>query len=54
MLKAIKYNLVACLILFIIASYGLYKDKKYKDLTMGTLIGFLGSTMLIYANMCGN
>lgn len=51
MLKAIKYNLVACLILFIIASYGLYKDKKYKDLTMGTLIGFLGSTLLIYANV---
>lgn len=52
MLKAIKYNLVACLILLIIASYGVYKDKKYKDLTMGILIGFLGATLLIYANVC--
>lgn len=52
MLKAIKYNLVTCLILFIIASYGLYKDKKYKGLTMGALIGFLGATLLIYANAC--
>lgn len=52
MLKAIKYNLIACLILLIIASYGALKDKKYKDLTMGTLIGFLGSTLLIYANVC--
>lgn len=52
MLKAIRNNLIACLILFIIASYGLYKDKKYKDLTMGTLIGFLGATLLIYTNVC--
>ena len=52
MLKAIKYNLIACLILLIIAGYGVYKDKKYKDLTMGILVGFLGSTLLIYANVC--
>ncbi|MFR4763544.1 MAG: hypothetical protein ACLT9V_03295 [Anaerococcus obesiensis] len=52
MLKAIRYNLVACLILLIIASYGVYKDKKYKDLTMGTLVGFLGATLLIYSNVC--
>lgn len=52
MLKAIKYNILACLILLIIANYGIYKDKKYKDLTMGTLIGFLVSTLLIYANVC--
>lgn len=51
MLKAIKYNLVACLILLIIVSYGVYKDKNYKDMAMGTLIGFLGSTLLIYANV---
>lgn len=51
MLKAIKYNLMACLILLIIASYGVYKDKKYKDMAMGTLIGFLGATILIYANI---
>lgn len=53
MLKAIKYNLIACLILLIIASYGVYKDKKYKDVAMGTLIGSLGATLLIYANVCG-
>lgn len=52
MLKAIRYNIIACLILLLVASYGFYKDKKYKDLTMGTLIGFLGATMLIYANVC--
>lgn len=52
MLKAIRYNLIACLILLLVARYGIYKNKKYKDLTFGTLIGFLGATLLIYANVC--
>lgn len=49
--RIIKNNLIACIVLLVITAYAMHKDKQYKKLTLGALIGLLGSTLIIYGSM---
>ena len=49
--RIIKNNLIACIALLVITVYAIYKDKQYKGLTLGALIGLLGSTLITYGAM---
>ena len=49
--RIIKNNSIACIVLLVITVYSIYKDKQYKGLALGPLIGLLGSTLITYGSM---
>ena len=49
--RLIKIHLIVCLVWLVITAYAMHKDKRYKGLTLGALIGLLGSTLIIYGSM---
>lgn len=49
--RLIKIHLIVCIVLLVITAYAMHKDKQYKKLTLGALIGLLGSTLITYGSM---